>query len=194
MNVVVKNAMILDGSNQEDRAAKMARDAVQVELEKMGISVSCTVLQDISIAPCKGCLKCWTKTPGDCIINDAQTRIYSEMARSDLIILVTPITFGGYSSELKKSLDRFIPDLLPFFKKFGSEIHHPVRYGNGWRLLGLGTLPGPSEVKERIFRDLVEHNSRNMHSPRQGSVVLYKDATAEEVTLLAVNGLKKVVA
>jgi multimeric flavodoxin WrbA len=108
MNTVVRKALILDGSKREDREAKMARDAVWAELERMGTLVSCNVLQDITIAPCKGCFKCWTKTPGECIINDAQREIYSDMARSDLIVLVTPVTFGGYSSELKKSLDRFI--------------------------------------------------------------------------------------
>ena len=103
-------AIILDGSREDDPAARVAIEAVQKELNRAGIHFSWHVLRDIAIAPCTGCLKCWTKTPGECVIDDEQRKIYVDMARSNILILVTPVTFGGYSSELKKGMDRLIPD------------------------------------------------------------------------------------
>jgi multimeric flavodoxin WrbA len=192
MSAAVKKALVLDGSKADDQEARVAKEAVLAELSKAGTPVVSFVLRDMDIAACRGCFKCWTDTPGECIINDAQRGIYAEMAKADLIVLITPVTFGGYSYDLKKSLDRFIPDLLPFFRKTGGEVHHPVRYGNGWRLLGIGTLPSPDAVKERIFSDVVEHNSWNMHSPRWGSAILYSgDADAGRK---AVDGLRRVIA
>ena len=110
-------AIILDGSREDDPAARVAIEAVQKELNRAGIHFSWHVLRDIAIAPCTGCLKCWTKTPGECVIDDEQRKIYVDMARSNILILVTPVTFGGYSSELKKGMDRLIPDLPSFLQE-----------------------------------------------------------------------------
>jgi multimeric flavodoxin WrbA len=192
MSSAAKKAMILDGSGKDDNEAGLVLEALKNELKKNGIEASCHTLRDIKIAPCIGCLKCWTKTPGDCIIRDAQTEIYSDLARSDMLVLVTPVTFGGYSSELKKGMDRLIPVLLPFFRNYMGEMHHPVRYGSGWRLLGFGTMPEADDQKARIFKDLVERNSRNLHAPQQSSCIVLKGTNANEIGQMVANEVRKV--
>jgi len=43
---------------------------------------------------------------------------------SELVVLLTPITFEGYCSELKKAVDRVIPLILPYFLFVRHEVHH----------------------------------------------------------------------
>ena len=90
----------------------------------------------------------------------------------DLLVFLTHVTFGGYSSELKKAVDRLIPLLSPFFVKIGREIHHRPRYPRYPPILGVGLLPVPDQEKEKIFRTLVERNAVNYHSPFHESVAI----------------------
>jgi multimeric flavodoxin WrbA len=193
-NGKVSRAIVLDGSRKDDREASIAGEMLHSELERKGVKFTHWTLRDIEIAPCIGCFTCWTKTPGICAFDDEHRKICADIARSDLIVLITPISFGGYSSDLKKGLDRFIPVLLPFFRKFNGETHHPSRSGNGWNLLGIGTLPLNDEEKETIFRDLVKRNSLNMHSQNTSSAVLYKGSNETEIRLQMTEALKQVMA
>ena len=172
----------------------MAGTMLHAELERKEVKFTHWTLRDLEIAPCIGCYKCWTTTPGECIFDDEQRKIYSDIAKSDLIILITPITFGGYSSELKKGLDRFIPVLLPFFRKYNGETHHPSRSGKEWNLLGVGTLPSKDEEKEKIFRDLIRRNSLNMHSEGSSSEILFKGSNEKEIQAQITAGINKVIA
>jgi hypothetical protein len=100
------------------------------------------------------------------------------------------VTFGGYSSELKKALDHVIPILLPYMYKKGSDTHHSQRYERRRDLLVLGGVPaGQAGGHEaRTFRRLVERNTLNMEPPRWASGVLEHGASEWEVRV-AVNGL-----
>ncbi len=193
-NGKTSKVIILDGSRNDDLEAGIAGETLHSELKRKGVNFTHWTLRDIEIAPCIGCFTCWTKTPGECVYDDEQRKICADIARSDLIVLITPISFGGYSSELKKGLDRFIPVLLPFFRKYNGETHHPQRSGNGWNLLGIGTLPLRDEEKEGLFRDLVIRNSLNMHSENTSSVVLHKGSNETEIKVQMTAALKQVMA
>ena len=193
LDLKIAKAIILDGSAKDDREAGIAGKTLHAELERKGVKFTHWTLRDLEIAPCIGCFKCWTKTPGECVFDDEQRKIYSDMAKSDLVILITPITFGGYSSELKKGLDRFIPILLPFFKKYNGETHHASRYGKEWNLLAVGTLPSKDEEKQILFRDLVQRNSLNMHSESSSSMILFKGSNENEIQVQMTAGIDQVI-
>jgi hypothetical protein len=91
------------------------------------------------------------------------------------------VTFGGYSSELKKAVDRLIPLNSPFFKKISGEVHHKPRYGRYPRILAIGSLPGRDAESEQIFRTLVRQNAINFHSPASGAGFLYSTQTPQEM-------------
>ena len=122
-----------------------------------------SLLHSLEIAPCMGCFGCWTKTPGVCVIKDAGNGLAEAILNSDLVVFLTPVTFGSYSSELKKVLDRIICLVSPFFKKIDGEVHHQARYDRYPHLLVLGTLPKPDRESERIFSTLVERNAISLH-------------------------------
>ena len=96
------------------------------------------------------------------------------MIAGDLTIFLTPITFGGYSSELKKAVDRLICLISPFFTRIDGEVHHHARYDRYPALVGVGILPASHPVQEQIFHTLIGRNAINMHAPTHNSVVLYR--------------------
>ena len=93
---------------------------------------------------------------------------------SDLTIYLTPITFGGYSSALKKAVDRAICLVSPFFTHIDGEVHHHARYAHYPALVGVGVLPAPHPDQEQIFRTMIGRNAINLHAPEHDSMVLYR--------------------
>ena len=77
---------------------------------------------------CMGCVGCWIKTPGKCVIDDSLNSINESYINSDLVIYLTPVIFGQYSSTIKNVMDRFIPNVLPFFEERNGATVHPSRY------------------------------------------------------------------
>lgn len=150
------------------------------ELTGIGWDVESFALRELSISYCLGCFECWVKTPGICKFDDDGRHIAGEFIRSDLAIFFTPLTFGGYSSELKKALDRIICLVSPFFKRISGEVHHKRRYERYPSLMGIGVLPQSEDDSEKIFKTLVSRNALNFHSPAHiGGVVLSSQGREE---------------
>ncbi|MHA2392686.1 MAG: NAD(P)H-dependent oxidoreductase [Promethearchaeota archaeon] len=168
-------ALLLDGSLKIDAEIQELHSLLVSELERLGYKVENILLRDVKIAACQGNFECWVKTPGECKIHDYGRDIATKMVQSNLIIHFTPITFGGYSSELKKAIDRFIPTILPFFVKRKGETHHTYRYQSRASIIALGYLNSFDEEQEAIFKELVYRNSLNMGSPIHESIIYIKN-------------------
>lgn len=165
-------AVILNGSRQGDDATDTIHGLVADALAAKGWEVQPFILREMEIRHCVGCFGCWVQTPGVCLVNDSAREIARQFIQSDLVIFLTPLTFGGYSSELKKALDRIICLVSPLFMRIEREIHHQPRYERYPCLLGLGVLPQTDGESEEIFHTLVGRNAINMHAPAQGSAVI----------------------
>jgi multimeric flavodoxin WrbA len=173
-------ALVLNGERKNEDALGLVAEAVAGELSEMGWQAETVVLREKKIALCTGCFGCWVKTPGVCVIDDFGQEAARMVIRSNVLIYLTPITFGGYSSELKKAVDRFACSmLLPFFTKIEGEIHHHPRYRPLPSLIGIGVLPGPDEESERIFTTLLARNAINLHSPSAHAAVFYEHQDPE---------------
>jgi len=170
-------ATFLDGypATGSDPFCERVRDLVSEELRNRGLATTPFTLAEMNIKPCRGCFSCWVKTPGVCIIRDDEEAVLCSLATCELTVWLTPITFGGYSPDLKKAMDRAIPILLPFFKKMHGEIHHPQRYALKRRLLAIGTLPNRDDESERVFRHLVGRNAINLAAKPMAIAVLRND-------------------
>ena len=167
-------ALILDGSEPGDETILKIADETISLLSNGGWGCERLVLHDMDISGCRGCFGCWIDTPGTCVIDDASREVTRKMISSDLLIFLTPVTFGGYSYHLKKAVDRFIPLISPFFENIDGEIRHAKRYLLYPSLAGIGVLDSPDESSERIFRRLVVRNALNMHSPSSASKVIFR--------------------
>ena len=167
-------ATILNGALPGDSFVDAVGAALQDTLHAEGWTVTPWTRRDQKIAYCLGCFECWTKTPGLCRIDDAGREIAASIIGSDLTVYLTPITFGGYSSELKKAVDRIICLISPFFTRIDGEVHHHARYARYPDLLGVGVLPAPHPDQEHIFHTLIGRNAINLHAPAHSSLVLYR--------------------
>ena len=166
-------ALVLDGSREGDSLTPVAVVGMTSALAERMDSVELVKPGELAIAPCAGCFGCWTRTPGECVIKDDARNVVGSYVGSDLVVYVTPVTFGGFSSQLKKLLDRIILSVLdPRFTVVGGEVHHRLRYRRYPRTIGFGTLPAPDPDAERLFAKLLARNGLNIHQTGESFVLV----------------------
>jgi multimeric flavodoxin WrbA len=174
------DALILNGLKKDDHSSHAIYEIVKNELESFGWNVQSVILYNTELEDCIACFNCWIRTPGVCVFDDSERKILKMFVESELVIYLTPIVFGGYSSELKKAVDRLIPLISPLFMKYKGETHHKARYDAYPSLVGIGVLPQYDAEKEKVFKTLVMRNALNLHSPAHAAgVVLISQETKE---------------
>lgn len=165
-------ALILDGSRDGDSLTPVAVLGMASALASRADDVERVILRELAIGPCAGCFGCWTRTPGECVIEDDARDVLRSYVGSEIVVYATPVTFGGYSSQLKKMLDRIIPVLDPRFTIVDGEVRHLLRYRRYPKTIGLGTLPMPDLEAERLFAKLVSRNGLNVHQAAVAEVLV----------------------
>lgn len=124
-------------------------------------------LSSLRIANCTGCFGCWTRTPGRCVIRDDATLVYPDIARSEKVLYISRIKYGGYDSVMKAMLERAIPVQQAFIRIHKGETHHEQRavVNKDATIIAYEDHEIADEEKA-IFRQLVERNANNMSFER----------------------------
>jgi len=125
-----------------------------------------------NLKPCVGCYGCWIKTPGLCVFTeDSGNELCKQEMNSDAVVILSELTYGGYSADIKSFLDRMISNISPFFKLSHKEMHHEMRYERfpAWITIGYGKS---TEEEKRLFTELNERNSRNLFAENQGAITV----------------------
>ncbi len=138
-------------------------------LRAAGVSTRLFQASDLPVAHCKGCFDCWTKTPGRCTTQDAGGEITAAAVASDVVLFLTELTFAGYDADCKRSLDRMLGIISPFFQRVDGAIHHQPRYENSPALGVVATLSEGVDASPRekaILDEVVRRNAVNFHAPR----------------------------
>jgi multimeric flavodoxin WrbA len=174
-------AIILDGSQENDLTGQHIRTALTAELESRGWEIEHVQLCETKIGNCAGDFFCWIRNPGLCNVNDANRLIAKSIANCQLMVYLTPITFGGYSSTLKKMVDHQIQNVLPFFEKVNGETHHTRRYPDYPDFLAIGWMEHFDAQSEAIFRQLTYRNAINLHAKRSVTGVVIADQTENQI-------------
>ena len=124
-----------------------------------------TVLIDLSklrIANCVGCFGCWTKTPGRCVIRDDAVKVYPYIAKSDTLLYVSRVAYGGYDTIMKTMLERAIPVQQAFIRMLDGETHH-VQRAVAQKRATILAYGASSQAEQALFQNLVARNARNMN-------------------------------
>ena len=171
-------AVIFDGSKDGDLVANKIDAELKEQLLKVGWEVEILELRKLKIAECTSCFGCWIKTPGICAIGDDGRETTRKYVQSDLAIWKSPVTFGGYSYELKKALDRIIPSIMPYFEPYRGQIHHGARYKKYPKLLVIGVQEAGLK-NEETFLALAQRNALNFRPPATASGVFNRDQNQE---------------
>lgn len=177
MSVVVLDALA------EDSLSAALKDALATGLLTRGQSVAHFDLQEQQIGPCRSCGACAFRSPGKCVIKDDIHSIMRAIVRSNLLVLLTPIRFGGYSSLLKTATDRFMPFGAPLYFKHGQHLLHPMRYKMP-RLLGIGIAQADLPGEEDAFRLMVARNGLNIQAPHLTMIIHPQDSTVQIASLI----------
>ena len=107
----VKKILILNGSPKREHSAtiNVTKAFVDGLKEATGAEVKYINLADLNIKPCTGCLSCWGRTEGECVIkNDDIPAIKKEIEECDIFIESYPLFFFGMPGTMKVFTDRML--------------------------------------------------------------------------------------
>ena len=171
--VLKKKVLILDGAATGEEKLSSILSLLTDVLKQNGADVEVISPRNMKLAHCIGCFGCWLETPGTCRFKepDAQETLKAWI-QSDTVVMLTPVTFGGYSSRLKQAVERNLPTLLPYFSTYHGEIHHRARYSKNPRLIGIGVQDSPNDAEADIFKLVVGRHAIDMHAPSFAAEVI----------------------
>jgi multimeric flavodoxin WrbA len=173
-------ALILNGALGPDPLLDDLTARVTADFVARRYAVESVLLREKVVAPCLGCFDCWTKTPGQCKIDDAGRDLSRGFSISDVVVLITPVQFGSYSSEAKQMLDRTLGTLLPFFRRVDGEVHHVPRYAYPPALGVLAVEDAADADTETTVRVLAMRNAINLAAPMHAVGIVNRRTAAPQ--------------
>lgn len=153
--------LLLDGSAENDPVLKTTRKVIEKTLSDKNHDLTSFTLRDTAIQGCIGCFSCWLKTPGVCILKDAGLETTRSVVESECLILLTRITYGGYSWHLAKAMERLVSILQPYFLKVRGKITVKRCKHEKTILIAFGAVAVNSKEREDVFSELVHWNASN---------------------------------
>lgn len=112
-------------------------------------------------APCQGCFKCWTKNAGYCVYADSLQHCGALAGKSETIVVVSRLCYGGYSVPVKRFFDRGISDSSPFLTFRKGKTYHINRYRTRRKLI-VYFYGACSEPERETAREYVARHADNM--------------------------------
>lgn len=103
--------LLLNGSPRKENSCtlRVARKFVQGIKEARECSVEEVCLYDCRINQCTGCLSCWGRTAGECVVkNDDIPMLKQKIMEADVIVEAFPLYFFGMPGTVKVFTDRML--------------------------------------------------------------------------------------
>lgn len=175
------NVAILNGSKPGDECSEKILEILSNVFQANQWESTRFNLAEMKITHCRGCFGCWVQKPGICLLEDDAQALAPAVIGSDLAVFFTPVTFGGFSADLKKGLDRLIGLVSPFFMKIAGETHHRPRYDSYPALLAVGIQPAADPDSAKTFSTLVERNAINFHFPDFATRIITAEQDENEI-------------
>jgi len=177
------NAYLLSDGEFLTQRAKQLAEILLSTLIKRGYTVSQKAIQRDELQFCRGCFDCWTKTPGECTMKDGIAEINRSCMTSDVVVYLCPIVFGQFSANMKSAIDRWLPNMLPFFTtRVDGSTMHPPRYESYAKQIMIGYADSLSKSDAELFLDITRKHRSN--------VTLLIDRGNDAELLEALNGIK----
>ncbi len=174
-------ALILNGILEHQSHLLPLQDILEREIMHAGWECESLILYKHDVGTCVGCFKCWDTNPGICFQNDQGNEISKKAINCDLLVFFSPLTWGGYSSELKKAIERMLGLLHPSFVKIGDSYRHKKRYEKYPSVIGIAVAQGKKDEESgQIFKHLIERHSMNWHTPKQMAEVVHEKDEEEK--------------
>lgn len=145
-------ALILSDREYQTETFDKLKRMVRSYLEQRAFEIELLRIERGDLAFCVGCFGCWVKTPGECVIGDKMAQINRTFVNSDVVFYLSPVVFGQCSATIKSAVDRWLPNMLPFFetRPDGSTMH-PSRYETYPKVVFIGYGDDLSENDAQLF-------------------------------------------
>lgn len=180
-------AVFISDSEFRSNLLEVLEQRLRVYLETRAFEIEEIKIGRDDLTFCKGCFGCWVKKPGECVINDAAGRINHTVMNSDAVFYLSPVVFGQFSANIKNAVDRYLPNMLPFFitRDDGSTMH-PPRYTDYPKQIMVGYADELTAEDGMLFTDITRKHRRNVE------VILFDHAASELERMLDGMELKRV--
>jgi len=165
-------AILVSDKEYQTKHFQGLKDLIIKFLKSKGLETEIMEVGTDNLTFCMGCFGCWIKKPGECVINDMMAQLNRSAMNSDIVIYLSPIIFGQFSANIKNSIDRNIPNILPFFetRPDGSTMH-PARYDTYPLQIIIGYGDVISAEDKQLFIDVTKKHRRNIE------VLIYDETT-----------------
>lgn len=104
--------LILNGSPKKNSSSTLRPVLSFVEGMKRAYpeaEVETVYISDLDVKPCRGCLTCWGKTDGECVIKgDDADAVRKKTEEADVVIESYPLYFFGMPGPVKVLTDRML--------------------------------------------------------------------------------------
>ena len=148
-------------------------------MEQISGDIKMIDLSSLKISNCVGCFGCWVKTPGRCVIRDDAVKVYPCIAKSDTVLYVSRIRYGGYDTMMKTMLERAIPVQKAFIRLLDGETHH-VQRNVALKQATIVAYGCGDKEEQQVFQRLVARNAKNMNF-KSYKVIFVKESQVENV-------------
>lgn len=159
------NAFIISDKDYQTESFHRLDELVRNCLKEKGFKIEHREIGRKDITNCIGCFGCWVKEPGECVIKDGMAEINNKCMNSDVVVYLSPVIFGQFSANLKNVIDRWLPNMLPFFmlRPDGSTIH-PARYKTYPMQFMIGYGDAVSQEDAQLFVDITKKHRTNVEA------------------------------
>ena len=104
------------GSPRPQSNSTILAEYFNTKAEESGARVQTHVLNDMTFRGCQACDGCRRGEGGPCVVKDDLTPVLADIVQADLLVMASPVYFGGISAQLKTFFDRTRAFLRPKFK------------------------------------------------------------------------------
>lgn len=113
----IKKIVLINGSPKKERSTTL--NVAKAFIEGLKQEYECEVttfnVSDLNIKPCLGCLSCWGRTKGTCIIKDDDIPMVKEkIEEADYVIEAFPLYFFGMPGTMKVFTDRMLSMMMTY--------------------------------------------------------------------------------
>ncbi len=131
---------------------------LQQILRSQGVQVEYISLEKVNVKPCVSCGGCTYKTYGKCVVRDDGDWIYPKVIGAEVVIFVTPITFGSYSFKIKRVFDKFALIMDRHYIVEQKELVKVGMKGKQFKFFVIGVKENCLEEEIDVFKKLHKEN------------------------------------
>lgn len=150
----MKATVISDKEHKNELYQKLSELTVAF-LNTKGVDMEMIDVSSDDLTYCSGCFECWTKSPGECVINDSMTKVSQSFINSDVVVYMSPVVFGSFSPNIKNIIDRFLQNELPFLvTRTDGSTGNALRHEEHPKQIILGYGDKLSSEDVQLFKDI----------------------------------------